>query len=141
MGEMMVAPTSCHAGAATGSLALRVFSLTSPEREELPTGRQAVRTLLLSALWAAGTLWVGWQSGPVVRSLLPLSRVEAQDPGGAFYADVLAGRLLAVSIDSVTYRVEQQGQTVRILDADGAVELSLSMDINGFRWSPRSRDR
>lgn len=67
---------------------------------------------------------------------------SAIDPAGEFTLTIRAGRPVAATVDRVplpTERVVQQGDSIRLLDPQGSVILSLAYDRGAARiaWEPR----
>lgn len=71
---------------------------------------------------------------------------NAQDPAGAFTLTLLNGKPIAATLDNIPLslnRLVATPDTIRILKADGAVELAIAFDREkgSIAWVPRARRR
>lgn len=134
-----------HAASPTAARILRVL------RPEPCRTRAAVAVAGLAALVLLGAIFTalprvsGW-GDTLARRTLPLVTIRATDGAGAFTLAMRAGRAVAATVEGVAIpgeRLIQRGDSIRILEADGAPHVTVRVAEGGagISWTARARPR
>lgn len=134
-----------HAASPTAARILRVLRPAPCRTRQAAVAGLVAALVLLGAAVTATPRVTGW-GDELARRTLPLVTIRAVDGAGAFTLAMRSGRAVAATIEGVAVpgeRLVQSGDSIRILEADGAAHVTVRVADGGagISWAARARRR